>query len=83
MRVDKAGDLCFIGLRIACSNVQQLDGEAPSGMYRNRSKSHPEEHGSSGRRTLEITWPVYEVLVVYSVYQWGIHLTKQVGTKTH
>ena len=83
MRVDKAGNLCFIGLRIVCSNVQQLDGEAPSGMYRNRSKSHPEVDGSSGRRTLEITWPVCEVLVVCSVYQWGTHLTRQVGTNTH
>jgi len=80
--VDKAGDLCFTGLRIVCSNVQQLDGEVPSGMYRNRSKSHPEVDGSSGRCRLEVAWPVCEVLVVYSVFQWGTHLTRQVGTNS-
>ena len=79
VRVDKAGELCFIGLRIVCSNVQQLDGEAPSGMYRNRSKSHPEVDGSSGRCRLEVC----EVLVVYSVFQWDTHLTRQVGTNSH
>ena len=42
MRIGKAGEPCFIGLRIVCSSVQQLNGEAPSGMYKNRSKSHPD-----------------------------------------
>ena len=68
MRVDKAGELCFIGLRIVCPNVRLLDGEAPSGMYRNRSKNHPEVDGPSGRCRLEVAWPVCELLVMYSVF---------------
>ena len=83
MRVDRVGEICFIGLRIVCSTVQQLDGEAPSLMYRNRSKSHPEADGSSGRCRLEVARPVCEVLVVYIVFQWGTHLTRQVGTNSH
>ena len=77
--VDKAGELCFTGLRIVCSNVQQLDGEVPSGMYRNRSKSHPEVDGSSGRCRLEVAWPVCDVLVVYSVFQWDTDLNSLWG----
>ena len=83
MRVDKAGELYFICLRIVCSNVQQLDGEALSRMYRNGIKSHLEVDGSSGRCRLEVAWPVCEVLVVYSVFQRGTHLTRQVGTNSH
>ena len=83
MPVDKVGELCFVGFRIVCSNVQQLDGEAPSRMYRNRSKSHPEVDGSSGGCRLEAAWPVCEVLVGYIVFQWGTHLTRQVGTNSH
>ena len=52
--IDKAGELCFIGLRIVCPNVRLLDGEAPSGMYRNISKSHPEVDRSSGHCRLEV-----------------------------
>ena len=63
VHIGKAGELCFTGLRLFCSNVQQLDGEAPSWMYRSRSKSHTEVNGSSGCCRLEVAWPVCGGLV--------------------
>ena len=65
----KLASFVSLALELFVSNVQQLDGEAPSGMYRNRGKSHPEVDGSSGRCRLEAAWPVCEVLVVGSVFQ--------------
>ena len=66
-----------------CVTRSTADIGHPSAMYRNRSKSHPEVDGSSGRCRLEFAWPVCEVLVVYSVFQRGTHLTRQVGTNSH
>ena len=75
--------LWHIYIYTVCPKVRLLDGEAPSGMYRNRSKSHPEMDRSSGHCRLEVAWPVCEVLVVVSVFQWGTHLTRQLGTNSH
>ena len=79
MHIGKAGELCFIGLRMFCSNVQQLDGEAPSGMYRSRCKSHTEVDGSSERCRLEVAWPVCGVWLVCSVFLCDTLLTSLWG----
>ena len=70
--IDKAGELCFIGLRIVCSSVQQLDGEAPSGMYRNRSKSHPEVLVQYAHTLKKRTNTASHQLSHFLVYPWAV-----------
>ena len=45
-------------------------------MYENMSKGHPDVDRSSGHSRLEAAWPVYGILMVYSVFHWGAHLTR-------
>ena len=83
MRVDKAGELCFTGLSLelfvpVCSSWMARPHQGCTEI-----EEPPGSRGVKWSCRLEVAWPVCEVLVVCSVFQWGTHLTRQVGTNSH